>query len=381
VYYHASPMHMSDILHERWCPLPHTPSEVRLVDGFAYRYVSERSDLWKALHRGRLTSSRVAGLLNFWQPTNARALGFKGSQYEGYRRMLDAYEHLLEDAIDARVGDAVEGGFESNLRLHRESKPVAACRSVEEEEAVELMKARKAKHLRSVGDIARVRMSWGSAQEASTMQVLCQQWGDAEGTPRYFLEVGMMEADEQVLRGLGYHASELPPLGSTPDCLACAARSREDAIEAFAGGGDRLQVVEVKNTAPFRISRRKKAFELSDRGPRERVDASMVPQLQWHMLMSQARSAYLVSRSATKGTNVFEVQRDDEYLSLLLGIVKVFYSRYVKQRRVPPKNALSDLKEHKQLLLKTKEIAWKATLRERIEHTPLDGADLRAFLD
>ena len=397
VYFGARPITTNDIVHERFVSLP--PREaVRVADadGFAFRYINESDADWRLLHKGRLTSSRLSGLLNMWSPPNAKVLGFKGSSHEGHRRMIDAYNHLMGSTCDLAVaGEAgdVADIARHNLRAHldanqRRSTPIDVDTDVSSDRILlEEMKLNKAKHLQSQGSIDRVRMSWGSAQEPSTILTLCEQFHD---NSRYFLEVGLIEPDNDTLQRLGFEAGSLPPMGSTPDCMCVEASSREQAIEIFSRNllgdteegfnGGLVHVVEIKNTAPFRLSSKKKTFELWDRGPRERVDAIMVPQLQLHMLCSGANAAFLVSRSATKGCNVFEMQRDDEFLKLLLGIVKVFYQRYCIPGRVPPKNALSDLKEHKQLLLKTREIAWRAKLREHIAHAPLAGADPRCFL-
>ena len=431
VFFQASSVCAADILHERFVCLP-ARDAIRLgpaADGIA-RYIPETHPDWRLLHQGRLTSSRLAGVLNMWAPSNAKTLGFKSSQNEGHRKMISAYEHLSQpsqplDGAQISPQEAVR----LNMRAHLDANASGA--RVQRPEVLEEVKLKQARHLRSLGSIDRVRMAWGTAQESSTVgtelqdsredeggrgrelrsprsharrvhssptlsgshscctlrsqvETLCERWhGD---NSRYFMEVGLMEPSREALSRLGFGECDLPPLGSTPDALCVTAPSREAAIELFANpnsGDPNIHVVEIKNSTPFRISRRKKAFELCDRGPRERIDPILVPQLQLHMLASEASSAYLVSRSATKGTNVFEMARDDEYIAMALALVREFHARYVLKRKVPPKNALSDLKEHKLLLLKTKELAWRAKLCDdgRIEHAPLEGADLRAFLD
>jgi len=428
VFFQASSVCAADIIHERFVCLP-ARDAIRLgpaAEGnFGTRWIPESHADWRALHQGRLTSSRLAGVLNMWAPSNAKTLGFKSSQNEGHRKMISAYEHLSQpsqplDGAQIPPQEVVR----LNVRAHLDANASGA--RVQRPEVLEEMKLKQARHLRSLGSIDRVRMAWGNAQESSTVgtelqdsredeggsyaprcrtpdafthlprsqaltraarcvpqvETLCERWhGD---NSRYFMEVGLMEPSREALSRLGFGEGDLPPLGSTPDALCVTAASRQAAIELFANpnsGDPNIHVVEIKNSTPFRISRRKKAFELCDRGPRERIDPILVPQLQLHMLASEASSAYLVSRSATKGTNVFEMARDDEYIAMALAMVREFHARYVLKRKVPPKNALSDLKEHKLLLLKTKELAWRAKLCDRIEHAPLEGADLRAFLD
>lgn len=53
-----------------------------------------------------------------------------------------------------------------------------------------------------------------------------------------------------------------------------------------------------------------------------------VPQLQLEMLATGLQSALLVSRSATRGTNIFRMWRDDGYCRLLLRCAARFRSEY-----------------------------------------------------
>jgi hypothetical protein len=387
VFFQAAAIRTSEIANDRFIALPGREA-ISVADASAYKYIAEGSPDWRALHRtGRLTSGRLGGLLNLWSPPNAKVLGFRSTPHEGLVRMLDAYTQLTGQSVDLIEGGDVAGARAQNLQGHLDrglSHAVDVADAVQTHSLVEEMKARKAKHLQSQGSLMDVRMAWGSAQEASTIQTICERFHD---NSRYFMEVGMMEPDGDTLKRYGFEAGSLPSLGSTPDCICVeSASSREQAIETFAdlctlgGKTSQIRVVEVKNTTPFRLSRRKKTFELWDAGPRQRVDAVWVAQLQFHLLCSGASSGLLVSRSATKGTNVFEMQRDDEYIGMILSCIKVFYERYCLPGRRPPKNALSDLKEHRQLLLKTRQLALHTGLLDYIPHQPLEGADPRGFL-
>ena len=389
VFFQAAAVRLCDIPSDRFIALPRREA-VRLADASGYKYIAEGSPDWRALHRsGRLTSSRLGGLLNLWAPPNSKVLGFKSTPNQGLERLLDAYTQLTGPPVNLIEGGDVAEARRQNVRAHLDAGGVSTTGSdVDADRAgaaqtqglVEEMKVGKARLLQGQGSLMHVRLAWGSAQEASTIQTLCERFGDS----RFFMEVGMMEPDADTLKRYGFEAGGLPPLGSTPDCICVAsAASREQAVEAFADMSateSRIQVVEVKNTTPFRLSRRKKMFEISDSGPRQRVDAVWVVQLQFHLLCSGADSAWLVSRSATKGTNVFEMERDDEYIQMLLTCVNVFYERYCVPGKRPPKNALSDVKEHRQLLLKTRQLALRAALFDHVPHQPLEGADLRGFL-
>ncbi len=362
---------------------------VRVADSSAFPYIAEGSADWRALHRaGRLTSGRLGGALNLWAPSNAQVLGFKSTPRQGITRMLDAYTQIAGLAVNLTEGGDVADARRQNLQAHLTAvDQVDGVEAVQARSLVEEIKLRKARHLQSLGSLVDVRLAWGSAQEASTIQTICERFHEDS---RYYMEVGMIEPDRETLKRYGFDTGTLPPLGSTPDCICVGSvSSREQAIEVFAdmctptdnvNRNNRFQVVEVKNSTPFRLSKRKKTFELRDFGPRQRVEAVWVVQLQFHLLCSGAASALLVSRSATKGTNVFEMQRDEEYIRLILTCVKAFYERYCVPGKRPPKNALSDLKEHRQLLLKTRQLALRTALLHHIPHEPLEGADPRSFL-
>ena len=89
VWFQTVVVRHDSIRHDRYLHLP-ARDAVKVTEGFAYRYISESHDDWKELHRGRLTSSRLSGLLNMFAPPNAKTLGFRASSHEGHRRMLGA---------------------------------------------------------------------------------------------------------------------------------------------------------------------------------------------------------------------------------------------------------------------------------------------------
>ena len=147
-------------------------------------------------------------------------------------------------------------------------------------------------------------------------------------------------------------------------------------------------MIEVKNVCPFSISRnhggkKSSKFVVRDRGPANRVLGVHVPQLQFHMLCSGTESAFLVSRSATKGTRIFEMKRDDDYIHLLLQILREFYTAYVLKKKIPARNTFANLRVHRQMLLKTRELAYQCPLYCEIDRhkSILHGSDKRFFID
>ncbi|GLI64376.1 hypothetical protein VaNZ11_007639, partial [Volvox africanus] len=114
------------------------------------------------------------------------------------------------------------------------------------------------------------------------------------------------------------------------------------------------EVVEVKNTCPFGMRQVRRGgkgrlvseFFISDRGPRQEVSPLWIPQLQLHMLATGCHSGLLLSRSATKGTTVFRILRDDDYLNRMLSILDRFASEYVRRGVRPPRDMFAHQPEY-----------------------------------
>ena len=359
------------------------------IDGrHSYRYVKEGAPAWTALHRGMMTTGRLNAALGLYEPHAAKILGLSKG-WISHSRIISAYEHLL-DAGPARSSQSGQI-CEDLRRLHEELHARTSYTNdrVNGDDEFECMKKRKSRYLQSRGDMNAVRMSWGSAQEASTLGLLCEHFEKGA----YIMEAGLMALEDDDIVKLGFHPAELPPIGSTPDSICFDCASKEEAVQAYAAMGAKERggsgrVIEVKNVCPFSLSRshsgKKSAkFVVRDRGPANRVLGIHVPQLQFHMLCTGTESAFLVSRSATKGTRVFEMKRDDDYIHLLLQILREFYTVYVLKRRVPARDTFSHLRSHKQMLLKTRELAYQCQLYCEIDHHKgiLQGADGRFFID
>ncbi|KAL4438693.1 hypothetical protein ABPG77_006297 [Micractinium sp. CCAP 211/92] len=152
-------------------------------------------------------------------------------------------------------------------------------------------------------------------------------------------------------------------------------------------GGYLIEVVEVKNTCPFGHSRRggrlrTSEFAVADRGPRQAVPPEWVPQLQLHMLCAGTQTGLLVSRSATKGTRIFRMHRDDELLRRMLQVISRLWVHHVLPGRPPPANVFASWHVHHDMLRRIGEAARGAQLVLALEegvHMP--EGDRRWFLD
>jgi len=301
--------------------------------------------------------------------------------------MVSAYHHLREKAYD--IYDPAVNEVEVNIQAHMASYEEHMKSPVRDDSFLESLKVKKARYLNSQKDVQKVRMSWGSAQEAATVSLLVNN--QLPGVSFFLMEVGLMALEpEDLCKTWGFEFGDLPPIGATPDGLLFSTEGEtcmdvsHATIEFSKKQMDRsrFKVVEIKNVCPFSSRRNgRKGFQIRDRGPRGSLDCGYVPQLQFHMLCSGVDSAFLVSRSATKGTNIFQMKRDNEYIRSMLEIIRCFYTTYVKKGKVPPQNAFSHMRTHTQLLLKTRELAYACPLYCHIEQSNEHGADMRTFLD
>lgn len=383
VYFNSNAGTLSDVKHARFIPLP-LLGDVSIPDRASYRYIRETDELWSTLHRGRLTSSRLAAAMGFYEPRAAKILGLP-RVYTSHSKMISVYHHLREkvsDAYDSNIQSSV--AHDLNIHAHLVSYDKHMRDDARDDSLLESVKIRTSRYLHNQRDVQKVRMAWGSAQEAATISLLCQR---LPGAPFFLMEVGLMSLDVASLCDTwGFRVDDLPPIGATPDgLLVDTCTDAASAAHGFAQkhlDGARFKVVEVKNVCPFSSRRNgKKGFELRDRGPRNSLDPLYVPQLQFHMLCSGVDTALLASRSATKGTNVFQMQRDDEYIRAMLEVIRCFYTTYVKKSKVPPQNAFSHMRLHSQLLLKTRELAYSCPLYCHIDQTHEQDIDMRTFLD
>lgn len=172
--------------------------------------------------------------------------------------------------------------------------------------------------------------------------------------------------------GEGRHTVDLsgmPLLGASPD-----------AALQYADGY--VEVVEVKNHAPFRTRERsgypsnsnQTAFEVNDGGPAESIAPWHVPQLQFEMLCSgkECISSVFCSLSATRGASLFQLKRDDRYISDMLKLIRQFHRRYVLTRFQPPSDfwhieSPSDV-DYDGFLKRTLELAKEAKTLYRVHH-------------
>jgi len=149
----------------------------------------------------------------------------------------------------------------------------------------------------------------------------------------------------------GFSAGDLPPLASAPRARLKTTRNR-DAVE---------KLVEVKSICPFVYISSRQSFAREHRPPADSVLPWWLPHLQWDLFFEDVQEACMVSQSATRGMNIFTVKRNDEYVRLMLSLVRDFYHQFVLSGEAPPTNFFWDRPEHQRFIKMTLQMAEQSS--------------------
>ena len=198
-----------------------------------------------------------------------------------------------------------------------------------------------------------VRLAWGNTAEAGALAQLLNDFPNVEEIH----EVGLCRVSKDVL--LKYEeicGCKLPPLGASPDAIALIRSNDDDNVV------ERV-VVEVKNRSPF-YRTQNGYYRVGDPPLPKSIPAYHVPQVQLEMVSANASSCLLCMRNVTRGTSVFRVKRDEEYLKQMFRVIGRLYENYClkSDSKTPPENWLANDPIHAALVCKTRDIAQNAEL-------------------
>lgn len=394
-------------------------SQVTLAGAKSFAFVRQGTEVWDALHDGRLTTGILKAALGFVEDgvPDKRALGL-GKRQGGHNAILNACRRLQREkwCDDDEVGDVAD-----NARLRNEAATAAFNRQMDGEDdenddecddvetcdegvgelssgagsnasAMDILAAslasapkkktsKKGKKKRGSGKKNRVagddasmltnaqysralarggehaiRLAWGSAQEAST---LCSMMVHFKGSTVYEAGLCMLDAASDVPKAWG--VGPLPPVGASPDGLITMA------------SGERF-VIEVKNSSPFRQMPGR--YIVADREPYTKPPAYHMPQVQLEMLCTGTRSALLAMQSMTYGIKIFRVERDDDFIASMLRRISRLYTMYARKGKDPPMNWEVRSIEHKKMVGAAVRLAGAATVYDHIPTSlvPSDGS-------
>jgi len=384
--------------HPLFVPLPDPESIDHLDSKEDVRNFRQESWQWDVLHEGRMTTSQAVAALGFLEPGVGEILGVpKGLRRGGqgaYHRLRKPATTRTLDEMNAKLcighGNSHNSSIEDKTNESDDSDgsvwtqpakfPFAAkymVRITEEE-----YKNRKeiSKRWKSGNKQWSIRMVWGNVQEATSLLTALNYFWERDN--RVFMkEIGMC--------GAGLEFNQTVPtgliIGATPDAVLCHPDGR-------------IEAVEVKNHCPFvpnhsryngSNGRRNKrygndAFQLSRQklSKSDSVMCQYIPQLMMEMLClgENCESAIMVRQTATNGSLILRIKRDNGWIEEMLYWLDRFYQDFVLQEIIPSKNFFLesdnpvDRDRYKRFLELTKQIETNIELLEHVPHHKIQRA-------
>eukprot|EP01023_Acetabularia_acetabulum_P009982 TRINITY_DN14533_c0_g1_i1.p2 TRINITY_DN14533_c0_g1~~TRINITY_DN14533_c0_g1_i1.p2 ORF type:complete len:158 (-),score=1.60 TRINITY_DN14533_c0_g1_i1:139-612(-) len=145
-------------------------------------------------------------------------------------------------------------------------------------------------------------------------------------------------------------------------------------------------VKDVKNICPFSFQDQQynnnnrqtiNQYVLNDKGPFDTVRPQYVPQLYIEMFATNSSSILFVMRSSMKGHKAFRLQRNNEYMKLMLIYVSKFNQQFVRGRQRVYQNFFYSDQLYQKFLNMTLKIAQEAELVH--ETQPSDQVNFQKF--
>lgn len=369
--------------HPRFVPLPPPETIASLETLEDVRNFRQGSWQWDALHEGRCTSSQVAAALGMLEPDAGDALKIPASWRRGgtsaYYRLREKPLYTLEE-MNAVLCEGATSMRTSPWNAKPEKGPFWVVPQAGKEgdpypfAAKYLMKVtheerhhrrQKAEQYAASGMFMSVRMSWGTAQEATSILTALNYFCKIEPST-YLKEVGMCGA------GLSSNQTNVESsalVGATPDAIIC---HPDGTVEAL----------EVKNHCPFvpaayfdkdgTTNLRYAIRQMPFRDPT--VPPLYVPQLMMEMLCvgPECRSAVMVRQTATNGAVILRLHRDDEWIDEMMFWLNRFQREYVHKDDPPPRDFFWNDEElgdrYKAFIERTKEIGTNVDVLQYVKH-------------
>jgi hypothetical protein len=294
---------------------------------------------WGVLHQGRLTTSKLASVLGFYESDAAEYLSIPNS-LRGHQRAVAAWQHLRQkppvsyaDLSSSRPSSDTVPSLNpiwkqvNGSNFAYDYTPSPSPPSVQSSS-------------RAI-DVQSIRLQWGSAQEPVALLAALNYLHRLD--PAILLaESGMclLEALEEMSstdapsstpssgvrpRALYQYiqqwltAQTLPLLGASPDGM----------IHHPDGS---MSVLEVKCSSPFSQSSQGLQVRPSrDRGRDRSVPAWHIPQLQLEMLCAGSRCSHaLLLVLSIDGAVLYRLERDEQYMLEMLGWARSFYVQHIQ---------------------------------------------------
>ena len=318
-------------LHPLYDPLPEYPPEASpsTISPLLFHRFRQDSIQWDMLHSGRLTTSIAAACVGFYEESTAKVLGVPRS-LASHARAISAWRRLCDQPLQ-------------DLSLLCQSRPPSHSRpprvipwKPSQGSPFPFRYTPNSGKVLSLAETSamRARLRWGSAQEATAILVAVNFFSKVNASVS---EVGLcpLECVDCLPQDIETWKSEgtLPPIGASPD-----------GIITYPDGSK--EVLEVKCSSPFVSSPQGSGgykLQLRHSYKDQGVAVWHMAQLQLEILCAgpRCKGAVLVALSATEGTAIYRVVRDDAYILELLYWVRLFYINFCMKPLAPEPDFVS----------------------------------------
>jgi hypothetical protein len=348
-------------LHPLFIELP-DPDSIKKLDSLEdVRFFSQDSWQWDALHEGRCTTSKAAGALGFLEPKAGEALNIPMSWRRGskaaYHRLRQKPLRTLQQmnrvlCSTSRVATCIDAGSPTSLQgRHGDNSPLWVIPTAKRDGTLfpfaakyllkitpeeRSLRRKQAQEYDADGNFLSVRMSWGTAQEATSLLTALNYFWKRDPGVR-LKEVGMCGA------GLGSNQTTGVLVGASPDAILCHSNGT-------------IEALEVKNHCPFvpaayvdeddatspNYAVRQMFFSKTPTVPPLYVSQLM---MEMQCIGPECRSAVMVRQTATSGAVIMRMYRDDEWIDEMMYWLNRFQRDYCDAEIQPPTDFFWDDEE------------------------------------
>ena len=362
---------MQDLrLHPLYIPLP--PSNTINITSVESLSLFRQDSLeWSLLHKGRLTTSKAAACLGLYESTAAKLLNVPRS-LTSHHRVLSSFRELQDDPIDLNELKALSvESLRINEQTPRNKTSQRTWRANTNNNNTNNSfpfsyhpDIRFVKTVRGISSASSARMSWGTAQEATSILAVINYFASTNTSVK-IKEVGLLPleqvsetAKDDDTYGLGFENSQrikawveegsLPLLGASPD-----------GIIDFDDG--HCEILECKNSSPFiqMNSYKQSSLTINQKSLFKGLGSWFIPQLMLEILCAgpTCTGAVLIQLSAISGAQIYRVERNNDYIALMLEWLKTFYVTYVTQNKEPEEDFHINNDKYLEFLKATKRIS------------------------
>jgi hypothetical protein len=401
----AIPMHHLRS-HPRFEPLQH-PDEIKRINQLEdARYFRQDSWQWDALHSGRCTTSQATPALGFLEHNAAKLLRVPRSLQKGctqaFYRLSSPAIRTLEDMN--RI--LCTGGNGGDKKIHHVWKVMhdrdgsvdgpskhypflAKYTPTLTPEDLDTRRNQAKKFISNMSTPMRIRMNWGNQQEATAILTALNYFVQEDNGLKV-REVGMCGAGLELRSNDNNDGFGGLIIGASPD-----------AVIEYSNGT--LEALEVKNHCPFvptewtkgnkkKNSNASDKFKIRELPLQSNVPPIYFPQLQMEMLClgKNCQSAIMVRQTATCGSILLRVHRDDEWLDEMIYWLQRFVTDYVEKQIEPPENFFwegAESERYQRFVRWTKDLSEQVDVVAEIENGKIQrvlgerGLKLPLFLD